>query len=186
MFSCLFVSSVCLADTTEVLLSKHEIAQKISEVAKTLNATYQGEELTLIMVMKGAVCVAADLMRQLHIPLTIEYINASSYGQKGTTRGELKVDGLEKLHIESKNVLVIDDIFDSGTTMSTIVDALKALSPRTIQSLVLLRKNVPREITYTPDYVLFDIDNHFVVGYGLDYKEYYRSLPDICILNLEN
>lgn len=176
----LLVSSVCFGNKNlELLISADEIEQKLAEVSAKIDAEYQGEALTVIMVMKGAVCVAADLIRQLHIPATLEYMKASSYGHKGTTRGELKITGIDQLDLKGKNVLIVDDIFDSGTTMTGIVERLQEKSPKSLKTLVLLLKKVPRETAYRPDYTLFEIENRFVVGYGLDYKEYYRGLPAV-------
>lgn len=168
----------CVA-SFEKFLSKEEINQKMDLAAQQLDCDFQGEEITLIMIMKGAICVGADLMRHLHSSCVLEYIQTSSYGANGMQRGELKLIGLERLHLEGKNVLVVDDVFDSGVTLSTIVEKIKEHHPKTVRSLVLLSKNIPHKVNYKPDYVLFDIEDRFVVGYGMDYKEHYRELPDI-------
>lgn len=168
-------------DKIEPLISQDEIKNKISQVAQALDRTYQGEELTIVMVMKGALCLTADLIRQLQTPCTVEYVQAASYGQKGAQRGELKLIGLEDLHLVGKNVLLVDDVYDSGETLTRILSKLEEKHPKTLKSLVLLSKNAKRNVTYTPDYVLFSIENQFVIGYGLDYKEGYRGLPGIYI-----
>lgn len=176
----LLMTSFCWGDDDiELLISSEEISHKIAEVAATINEEYRGEELAIIMVMKGAICVSVDLMRHLEIPFTVDYIKASSYGQQGTQRGELVLKGIEKIDLKDKHVLVVDDIFDSGHTMSTIVNSLQKKQMKSLKTLVLLLKNVPREISYLPDYILFHIENRFVIGYGLDYKEFYRGLPGI-------
>ena len=163
----------------QLLISPDAIRQKIAAVARAIDAQYAGEELTLIMVMKGAICIAADLMRALQTPCAIEYCSASSYGARGTQRGELKILGLDPLDLTDKHVLLVDDIFDSGTTLTQILLQLQAKNPKTLKSLVLLSKKVPRTTNYTPDYVLFEIENLFVIGFGLDYNEEYRGLPGI-------
>jgi hypoxanthine phosphoribosyltransferase len=170
-----------LMDNTELLISQDKIKQKIAEVARILDEEYQGEELTIVLVMKGALCVAADLIRELKTPCVIEYISARSYGQRGTQRGELEILGMEDLDLSAKNVLLVDDIFDSGQTISKIFAGFKRKKPKSLKSLVLLAKNGKRDVAYVPDYILFDIENEFVVGYGLDYKELYRGLPGIYI-----
>jgi hypoxanthine phosphoribosyltransferase len=176
----LLASATCQGDDSlELLISPDVIASKIRQVASQIDDHYYGEEITMIMVMKGAVCVTADLIRQLHIPVNLEYIKASSYGKKGAARSELKITGLDILALEGKNVLIVDDIFDSGNTMVTLVERVKEKNPKSIQTLVLLSKNIERKTKYRPDYVLFDIENRFVVGYGLDYKEYYRGINGI-------
>jgi len=175
LFSCLF----CRAAEPKMLISPQEIAAKIEDAGRQIDADYNGEELTIVMVMKGAVCLASDLIRTLKTPTLIEYIKASSYGQNGAVRGALTIHGLDSLDLSSKHVLVVDDIFDSGFTMEGIVAQLQQKNPKSIKTLVLLSKNIERKTAYRPDYVLFDIDDHFVVGYGLDYKEKYRGLPGI-------
>ena len=166
-------------DKLELLISQDEIQEKVIEAAQAIDAEYAGQELTIIMVMKGAICITADLIRELKTPCDIEYVKASSYGHRGTKRGELKITGIEDLDLTTRNVLVVDDIFDSGETLTGIIAALQKKNPKSLKTLVLLYKKVHREIDYIPDYVLFDIDNYFVIGYGLDYKEYYRGLPGI-------
>lgn len=176
----LTVSSICFGNEgLELLIGPEKISEKIAEVAAVIDQEYNGEELTVIMVMKGAVCVASDLIRQLKVPCTIEYMKASSYGKNGTHRGELKITGLDNVDLSSKHVLVVDDIFDTGNTMSAIVNRLKEANPKSLKSLVLLKKNVTHHTDYRPDYTLFEIEDRFVVGFGLDYKEYFRGLPGI-------
>ncbi len=137
------------------------------------------------MVLKGALCLTADLIRALKTPLTLETIKAKSYGQRGALRGELILEGLEEIDLESKNILLVDDIFDSGETLRQIVAKLTLKNPKSLRSLVLLSKNTPRETGYLPDYALFHIENLFVIGYGLDYKEHYRGLPGIYVFKTE-
>jgi hypoxanthine phosphoribosyltransferase len=162
----------------ELLISPEDISSRIQTIAAQIDNDYQGEELTIVVIMKGAMCITVDLMRQLHIPVAIQDIKTSSF-KGGTKRGELGISRIEGLNIAGKNVLVVDDIFDSGTTMTTVMDILRAQAPKSVQSLVLLLKQVPRTITYRPEYVLFEIPNRFVLGYGLDYKEFYRNLPGV-------
>jgi hypoxanthine phosphoribosyltransferase len=109
-------------------------------------------------------------------------MRASSYGHRGTLSGDVKITGLEDLPLSGKNVLLVDDVYDSGKTMFQIIDRLRQKNPKTLKSLVLVSKNVPRDIDYAPDYVLFDVENLFLIGYGLDYKERYRGLPDVYAL----
>jgi hypoxanthine phosphoribosyltransferase len=132
--------------------------------------------------MKGAICIVADLIRVLDIPLDLEFVQCSSYGARGTVRGPLEVIGLDRLKIHNRDVLIVDDIFDSGNTLNTLTQALQKQHPRSIKSLVLLSKNVPHVTDLVPDYVLFHIDDLFVVGYGLDYKEKFRGLSSVCVL----
>ncbi len=178
--SLLSASSLCFgAENLELLISPEEIAQKIAQTAEKLTAEYSDEPLTVLLVMKGALCVGADLLRHLPATTHLEYIKASSYGQNGAQRGELKIIGLDHLNLEGKHLLVVDDIFDSGATMEGIVAKVQEKNPKSLKSLVLLMKNVPHATDYRPDYVLFDIENRFVIGYGLDFKEDYRGLPGV-------
>jgi len=163
----------------DLLIPPGDIEEKVQEVAQELNKEYQGKKLTVLAVMKGGIFLATDLMRHLTMPFTLECIKASSYGQNGTNRGELTITGLDKIDLTGKDVLVIDDIFDSGHTMSGIVSKLAARNPNSVKTIVLVMKDVPRSINYRPDYTLFNIPDRFVVGYGLDYKEYFRGLPGV-------
>jgi hypoxanthine phosphoribosyltransferase len=131
------------------------------------------------MVMKGAVCATADLMRNLKTPVQLEYVKASSYGQNGVNSGKLTLVGIENLDLKGKNVLLVDDILDTGNTMTNIIELLKEKQPKTIKSFVAFVKKVDRKTSYLPDYALFEIENRFIVGYGLDYKERYRGLSGI-------
>jgi hypoxanthine phosphoribosyltransferase len=170
----------------ELLISEKSILAKITEIAKQLDQDYRGKELTVVMIMKGAICLVADLIRQLHVPCSLEFVQGSSYGKRGMARGKLSIFGIERINLAKKHVLIVDDIFDSGKTLSEVVTQLKKQEPKSLKSLVLLSKNVPRKTKYTPDYVLFEIEDRFVVGYGLDYKERYRGLPGVYALMMEN
>ena len=163
----------------ERLISPEQIQQKINEVAHVLDKDFQDKKLTIVMIMKGAFCITADLIRKLHIPFTIEYIRASSYGEGGIIPSKINLQGIEDLNIRTKDVLLIDDILDQGITLKTVMKELEAKNPRSLKTLVLLKKILPKKSDYRPDYVLFEIEDRFVVGYGLDYKEYYRGLPGI-------
>jgi hypoxanthine phosphoribosyltransferase len=163
------------------LISPQAIHKKIKEVARRLEVDYIGKRPVIVMVLKGSICLVADLIRELEIPVDIEAISCSSYGARGTERGELRISGLERLSLKGRDVLLVDDIYDSGHTLSTVHDAILQMEPASIKSLVLLVKNVPHITNYRPDYALFEVDNLFVVGYGLDYKELYRGLPGICV-----
>lgn len=163
----------------DLLISHEEILAKIQQVAQELNVLYGQEELVLVVVLKGALCLATDLLFALNNPqVSIECVQASSYGQKGSTRGELSIQA-PPLPIQGKHVLLVDDIFDSGHTLTRIHEALVQQHPRSLKTLVLLEKKIARSVSFTPDYTLFPIENRFVIGYGLDYKEHYRGLKGI-------
>lgn len=165
------------------LIEPSQIASKLKETAAKIEADYVGKDLVIITVLKGALCLVADLIRLLEIPFELETIQSSSYGARGTERGELRISGTDRLQIHNRDVLLVDDIFDSGHTMTALLKQIKEKHPRSLKTCVLLNKtNVPKISLYRPDYVLFDIDNLFVVGYGLDFKEQYRGLPGIYVL----
>lgn len=168
-----------------LLISQQEISGKIRETAIQIKKDFEGKDLCIIMVLKGALCLTADLIRELDMPLNVEVVQCSSYGALGAKAGELQIIGLDRLHLQDKDVLVIDDIYDTGHTMGTLLHKLHEQNPRSLQSCVLLNKKVPKTNKYRPEYVLFDIENFFVVGYGLDYKEDYRGLPGIYIMKAE-
>ena len=161
----------------QLLISSDEIEARLKRVARQLEAEYHGQELTIVMIMKGSFVLIADLMRHLHLPVRLDFIHCLSYANG--KKGELTVRGVDDLEIKGRQILVIDDIFDTGETLSEVISQTKKRHPASIRSLVLLSKDVPHHTDYRPDIALFDIEDRFVVGYGLDYKEYYRGLPDI-------
>lgn len=166
-----------------LLIDRQKIIERLSLIAKQLDALYEGKEVTLVMILKGSFFLVADLMRLLHFPVRIEWIECMSYGERGIHKGELQILGLEKLDIKGREILLVDDIFDTGDTLGSVSEQIRKKEPFSFRSLVLLMKDVPRKTDYRPDFSLFDIEDHFVVGYGLDYKEYYRNLPDIYAIN---
>ncbi len=170
----------------ELLISEGAIQERIAQIAEQIDRHYLGKEVLLIMIMKGALCLAADLIRVIEVPTSIEFLRCSSYGEGGVSRGRLHISGLDHLDVSGKHVLVIDDIFDSGHTLAEVITRLQKMCPESLQTLVLLSKRAPSKIPFQPDYVLFEIEDRFVVGYGLDYKERFRGLPGVYALLLEN
>lgn len=167
------------SSSLNLLISETEIQQKISKVSLHLNKKFKDQPLTIILVMKGAFILGADLVRSLNMPLNIETIRCKSYGLSGDQPTQLKVEGIDKLQLEGRNVLVVDDIFDRGVTLDTVMKAIKSKNPASLSSLVLLQKEVPHTVGSRPDYVLFSIPPKFVVGYGMDYKEQHRELKGV-------
>ena len=164
----------------DTLISSAEIKLKIKEYAELINQEYQDKNLTSVMIMKGCICVTADLIREITVPFTLEFVQAKSYGHNGMHAGDLSLLYDKDLDIEGKDLIVIDDIFETGNTMKKVCNRLMQRNPKSIKTLVLLVKEIERKASYRPDYVLFDIPDRFVIGYGLDYKELFRGLPDIC------
>jgi len=166
-------------ENLDLIISSEEIAAKIKTVGKQISSDYANKNLSLIVVMKGGICITADLMRAIEIPFKFEFLKASSYGNNGMSAGKLTINGIESLDIEGRDVLLVDDIFETGNTLQRIIKELSAKNPSSIKTLTLLVKEIPRKTSYLPDYILFHIPDLFVIGYGLDYKEFYRGLPAI-------
>ncbi|MFC2049246.1 hypoxanthine phosphoribosyltransferase [Chlamydiota bacterium] len=173
------VSGFGQGEELDLVLSSAEIAAKIHEAAVQVNCDYADKDLTVVMILKSAICVTADLIRHIDVPFKLEFLRANSYGYNGTKGGQLTIENLDQLEIEGRDVLLVDDIFETGNTILGVMAKLQERHPKSIKTLLLLVKDIPRKTTYRPDYVLFDIPDLFVIGYGLDYKEFYRGLPDI-------
>lgn len=163
----------------QLLISPEEIHEKVALLGKQIDLAYQGKELVIVMIMKGSICFAADLIRSIHLPTTLEFIQCQSYGHGGMERGSLRILGEELLDLAGKEVLLIDDIFDSGITLGSVYDHLQRKGPRSMKTAVVLSKKAHKKTSFRPDYTLFEIEDRFVVGYGLDYKEHYRGLAAI-------
>lgn len=160
----------------KTLLSEEQLDNGIRRLADEVRATYGDQPLTIIGVMTGSVIFMADLVRMLEMPLRVGVVQASSY-RGGTRPGELQIDSRLMPDIEGRDVLILDDIFDTGKTMQKLTDLLRELSPRSIRSAVLLLKDGCQQVAMKPDFVVFNIPDEFVVGYGLDYQDEYRNLP---------
>jgi hypoxanthine phosphoribosyltransferase len=169
-------------DLSGILLSEKEIQAKVVEMAAAIDADYAGKELLLVGVLKGAVMVMADLARAVHLPITVDFMAVSSYGSGGSSSGVVRI--LKDLDhgIDGKHVLVVEDIVDSGLTLSWLVANLRSRGPASVEVCALMRK--PDAIKQDVDvrYLGFDIPRDFVVGYGLDYAEKYRNLPFVATL----
>ncbi len=164
-------------DLASILLTEKEIQAKVSELAAAIDADYEGQELLLVGVLKGAVMVMADLARALHLPVTIDFMAISSYGSGTSSSGVVRI--LKDLDhaIEGRNVLVVEDIVDSGLTLSWLVSNLESRAPASVEVCALMRKPDAVKQEVKVKYLGFDIPRDFVVGYGLDYAERYRNLP---------
>jgi hypoxanthine phosphoribosyltransferase len=165
----------------KVLLSSDEIQARITEMGRTIAAEYAGREPHLVGVLKGACPFMTDLAQAIDLPLTLDYIAVSSYGAATKTSGEVKLVKDLDQGLEGRDLLVVEDIVDTGLTLNYLRGLLKARGPRSLKVVTLLSKPSRRLVAVEVDYVGFTIDDHFVVGYGLDYNERYRNLPDIRI-----
>lgn len=163
------------------LISEQQVQERVAQMAREINAQYAGQPLTIIGVMTGSIVVLSDLIRQLNMPLRVGVVQASSYRGE-TERGELVINASLMPDIRHRDVLLVDDIFDTGHTLNEVIARMRELSPTSIRSAVLLRKQGRQEVGIQPDHVCFDIPDEFVVGYGLDYQDEYRNLPFVAAL----
>lgn len=171
-----------LSEKTRVLLTQEEIREKVKQLAEAVSRDYIDKKPLLVCVLKGAVVFLADFMRSLSIPVEIDFMAVSSYGHSTTSSGVVRILKDLDSSIEHKDVIILEDIIDSGLTLSYLRENLLSRNPRSLKIVTLLDKPERRVTGIEPDYCGFRIPDEFVVGYGLDYNEKYRNLPDICIL----
>ena len=167
------------ADLEEILITPGQLQQRITELAAEIDRDYAGQDLLLIGVLKGAVMVMADLARAMHLPVQMDWMAVSSYGSGTQSSGVVRILKDLDSDISGRHVLVVEDIIDSGLTLSWLVGNLESRGPASVRVCVLLRKPLATRIKVDVTYTGFDIDDAFVVGYGLDYAERYRNLPFI-------
>ncbi|MCM2580340.1 hypoxanthine phosphoribosyltransferase [Streptomyces meridianus] len=164
-------------DLKSVLITKEEIDAKLAELAAKIDADYAGRELLIVGVLKGAVMVMADLARALSTPVTMDWMAVSSYGAGTKSSGVVRILKDLDTDIAGRDVLIVEDIIDSGLTLSWLLSNLSSRGPASLKVCTLLRKPEAAKVDLEVEYTGFDIPNEFVVGYGLDYAERYRNLP---------
>lgn len=172
-------------DVLRVLLSEDEIREKVRELGGKITADYKNSNLMLVTVLKGAVVFLADLMRQIDVPAEIDFMVVSSYGSGVKSSGVVKIVKDLDVPLAGKDILIVEDILDSGLTLSYIKELLESRGPRSIRIATLLDKPSRRKVDLQADYIGFSVADEFVIGYGLDYDEKYRNLPYIGILKPE-
>ena len=172
-------------DVLRVLLSEDEIREKVRELGGKITADYKNSNLMLVTVLKGAVVFLADLMRQIDVPAEIDFMVVSSYGSGVKSSGVVKIVKDLDVPLAGKDILIVEDILDSGLTLSYIKELLESRGPRSIRIATLLDKPSRRKVDLQADYIGFSVPDEFVIGYGLDYDEKYRNLPYIGILRPE-
>ena len=170
---------------SEVLVDEESLRARVVELGEEISRDYAGRDLLLIGVLKGAVFFMADLMRQLTVPCEIDFMAISSYGASTDSSGVVRILKDLDINIESRDVLVVEDIIDSGLTLSYLVRNLEAREPASLEVCALLTKPARREMDVPVRYVGFEIPNRFVIGYGLDFAERYRNLPYVGVLDPE-
>jgi hypoxanthine phosphoribosyltransferase len=167
-----------------VLITEQQIARRIGGLSTEIERAFRGREMVVVSLLNGTVMFLADLIRHLSLPLRLDFIGVSSYGS-GTTSGELIFTKELRLDVRGRDVLLVDDILDTGRTMKRVLAKLRKLQPRRIRTCVLLDKPARRVEKIRADYVGFTIPDLFVIGYGLDYAERYRNLPFVGVLKPE-
>jgi len=172
-----------LKDLSRVMLSAHEISERIAQMAAKISADYAGREITVLALMDGALVFVADLLRGVDLPVHLFTLSASSYHGSTQTSGEVRVVWPESVSFAGRDVLLLDDILDTGLTLNAIRDRVLAQGPASLKTGVLLAKKRERLRDVPADYVGFEIEDEFVVGYGMDYQGRFRNLPCIGILN---
>ena len=170
-----------------ILLSEEDLKKTIERLAEEIDRDYINEEnVVLIGVLKGSVTFMTDLMRAMKIPAKIDFMKVSSYGDSTTSSGNVNIMlDLNRKNLPSENLIVVEDIVDSGRTLKYLVSYLLNKGAKSVKTVTLLDKPARREVEFTPEYVGQQIDNHFVIGYGLDYGEKYRTLPYVGVIKPE-
>jgi hypoxanthine phosphoribosyltransferase len=172
-------------DVGEVLISHEQIREKTKELGRRIAQDYEGKNPLLICVLKGGLMFLADLMREIHMPLEIDFMAVSSYGDATESSGVVRILMDLDRNIEGRHVLIVEDIIDTGRTLHYIIENLHTRDPASIKVCTLLNKPARRVLDIPLDYVGFEIPDRFVIGYGLDYGEIYRNLPFVGVLKPE-
>jgi hypoxanthine phosphoribosyltransferase len=172
-------------DIAEILVSEAAIAAKVRELGARITEDYRGRDLVLVSILKGALPFLADLMRHVHLPLALDFLEVSSYGASTESSGVVRILKDLANPIGARDVLVVEDILDTGKTLAFVVDHLRSQHPASVRLCTLLDKPARRLVPIGIDYRGFEIPDKFVVGYGLDYAERYRNLPFIGVLKPE-
>jgi hypoxanthine phosphoribosyltransferase len=170
----------------KTILDEKQLSDGVRKMAQDITDHYQGRPLTIIGILTGSVVLLADMIRLLEMPLRVGVLQARSYHGATTTRGELIINDELMPDIKHREVLLVDDIFDTGHTLQEVISRIKKLEPASVHSAVLLHKEGRCEVEITPDFVGFNIPDEFVVGYGLDYEDAYRNLPYLAVLEEED
>jgi hypoxanthine phosphoribosyltransferase len=176
------MQSTASASQLRVLISRDQISKRVSELAEQITRDYEGETILFVGVLKGASIFLSDLARQVMLDATFDFISVSSYGSSTRSSGEVKLNKDVDQSLEGKNVIIVEDILDTGLTLSFLRKQFLNHKPKSLKIAALLDKVSRRINDVHGDYVGFEIPDEFVVGYGLDYAERYRNLPDVCVL----
>lgn len=170
-------------EVLKVLISEEKIRETVDRLAAEINRDYKGKEILLVGLLKGSFVFLGDLMRKIEVPCSVDFMIVSSYGSRTISSGEVNMKKDIGENIEGKHVVIVEDIIDSGITLSAVLDILKKRSPASLKLCSFLSKPARRQKEVTIDYLGLEIPDEFVIGYGLDYDEKYRNLPFVGILN---
>lgn len=174
-----------MSETVRVLLSEEEVDQRIAEIAADINRDYEGKQIHLICVLKGGIFFTCELSKRLKVPVSMDFMSVTSYGAATKSSGVVKIIKDLDEEIEGKHVLVVEDIIDSGRTLTYLLEYLRNRNPKSLRLCTLLDKPERRVVEVDVDYTCFRIPDEFVVGYGLDYAQKYRNLPYIGVVELD-
>ena len=163
----------------KILFSKEEISKRVSELGEEISRDYREGEIVVISLLRGSFIFAADLVREINVPVNMDFITTSSYGHDETSPGIVEIITDVRTDIKGKDVLIVDDIIDSGHTMKKVIEFISIKEPKSIKTCCMLDKPSRREANISPDYVGFTIPDVFIVGYGLNYGDFYRNIPYI-------
>jgi hypoxanthine phosphoribosyltransferase len=167
----------------EILFPKEMINKRVEELAGQISHDYDGRELLLIGILKGAFIFTADLIRSMSVPCHVDFVRLASYGVGSLSSGEVRITKDLETPIGGRDVLIVEDIIDTGLTLSFLVEVLRKRQPASLRVCAFLDKKERRRVPFEADYVGFTIPDVFVVGYGLDHNENFRFLPDVCVLH---
>ncbi len=165
--------------TQEVLISREELAQKVRELGARITEDYKGQEVLLVGILRGSVPFMADLMREIDLDMTIDFMSVSSYGSSTKSSGVVRIIKDLETSIEGKNVIIVEDIIDSGLTLDYLKSHLSGRHPKSLKICAILDKPSRRKVDLKGDYIGFEVEDKFIVGYGLDLDQKYRNLPYI-------
>ena len=173
-----------MSEKIRVLIGEEELNRRIAEIGAQISRDYEGEQVCLICILKGAAFFSCELSKRITLPVNLEFMSVSSYGASTVSSGVIEMKRDLEESIENKNVIVVEDIIDTGRTLKYLFEELRGRGPKSIKLCTMLDKPQRRVVDVRPDYVGFEVPDEFVVGYGLDYSQRYRNLPYIGILEM--
>ena len=173
-----------MSETIRVLIEEEKLNKRIAELGAQISSDYAGQEVTMICILKGSVFFTCELAKRITIPVALDFMSVSSYGSSTVSSGKIEVKKDLDESIENKNIIIIEDIIDTGRTLKYLLEDLRKRNPKSLKLCTMLDKPDRRVVEVVTDYTGFEIPDEFVVGYGLDYDQKYRNLPYIGILDL--